>query len=189
MNKGLEFIEAMRLFRVTPDEVEVVIHRQSIIHSMVEFRDGAVLAQMGTPDMRLPIRYALTYPERMQSALPGLDLLACPPLSAPGPAGPAARCSTGPMRRRWSSSGGRRSPSGGSRSWWRGPWTPFRWYLRRGWRIYWKQTGRPARASGGRRGAEAFAAAHRAGLTGMEDGWFHTGAQLAFLDRWMQRVI
>ena len=81
MNKGLEFIEAMRLFRVTPDEVEVVIHRQSIIHSMVEFRDGAVLAQMGTPDMRLPIRYALTYPERMQSALPGLDLLACPPLT------------------------------------------------------------------------------------------------------------
>ena len=81
MNKGLEFIEAMRLFRVTPDEVEVVIHRQSIIHSMVEFRDGAVLAQMGTPDMRLPIRYALTYPERMQSELPGLDLLACPPLT------------------------------------------------------------------------------------------------------------
>ena len=81
MNKGLEFIEAMRLFRVTADEVEVVIHRQSIIHSMVEFRDGAVLAQMGTPDMRLPIRYALTYPERMQSALPGLDLLACPPLT------------------------------------------------------------------------------------------------------------
>ena len=81
MNKGLEFIEAMRLFCVTADEVEVVIHRQSIIHSMVEFRDGAVLAQMGTPDMRLPIRYALTYPERMQSELPGLDLLACPPLT------------------------------------------------------------------------------------------------------------
>ena len=81
MNKGLEFIEAMRLFCVTPDQVDVVIHRQSIIHSMVEFRDGAVLAQMGTPDMRLPIRYALTYPERMQSALPGLDLLACPPLT------------------------------------------------------------------------------------------------------------
>lgn len=81
MNKGLEFIEAMRLFRVTPDQVDVVIHRQSIIHSMVEFRDGTVIAQLGTPDMRLPIRYALTYPERMQSALPGLDLLACPPLT------------------------------------------------------------------------------------------------------------
>ena len=81
MNKGLEFIEAMRLFRVTPDQVSVVIHRQSIIHSMVEFRDGAVLAQMGTPDMRLPIRYALTYPERKQSELPALDLLSCPPLT------------------------------------------------------------------------------------------------------------
>lgn len=81
MNKGLEFIEAMRLFRVTPDEMDVVIHRQSIIHSMVEFRDGAVLAQMGTPDMRLPIRYALTYPDRGKSELPGLDLLSCPPLT------------------------------------------------------------------------------------------------------------
>jgi len=81
MNKGLEFIEAMRLFRVTPEQVSVVIHRQSIIHSMVEFRDGAILAQMGTPDMRLPIRYALTYPEREASALPGLDLLRCPPLT------------------------------------------------------------------------------------------------------------
>ncbi|MDE7261789.1 MAG: 1-deoxy-D-xylulose-5-phosphate reductoisomerase [Oscillospiraceae bacterium] len=81
MNKGLEFIEAMRLFRVTPDQVDVVIHRQSIIHSMVEFRDGAVLAQMGTPDMRLPIRYALTYPDREASTLPPLDLLSCPPLT------------------------------------------------------------------------------------------------------------
>ncbi|MDE7219457.1 MAG: 1-deoxy-D-xylulose-5-phosphate reductoisomerase [Oscillospiraceae bacterium] len=81
MNKGLEFIEAMRLFRVTPEQVDVVIHRQSIIHSMVEFRDGAVLAQLGTPDMRLPIRYALTYPDRERSELPGLDLLSCPPLT------------------------------------------------------------------------------------------------------------
>lgn len=81
MNKGLEFIEAMRLFRVTPEQVDVVIHRQSIIHSMVEFRDGAVLAQMGTPDMRLPIRYALTYPDRGQSELPPLELLKCPPLT------------------------------------------------------------------------------------------------------------
>ncbi len=81
MNKGLEFIEAMRLFHVTPDQVDVVIHRQSIIHSMVEFRDGAVIAQLGTPDMRLPIRYALTYPRRAASALPALDLLSCPPLT------------------------------------------------------------------------------------------------------------
>ena len=81
MNKGLEFIEAMRLFHVPPEQVSVVIHRQSIIHSMVEFRDGAVLAQMGTPDMRLPIRYALTYPARAQSPAEPLDLLTCPPLT------------------------------------------------------------------------------------------------------------
>lgn len=81
MNKGLEFIEAMRLFAVPPEDVSVVIHRQSIIHSMVEYRDGSVIAQMGTPDMRLPIRYALTYPERVHSPLPPLDLLSCPPLT------------------------------------------------------------------------------------------------------------
>ena len=81
MNKGLEFIEAMRLFDVPPEDVSVVIHRQSIIHSMVEYRDGSVIAQMGTPDMRLPIRYALTYPERAHSPLPPLDLLTCPPLT------------------------------------------------------------------------------------------------------------
>ena len=81
MNKGLEFIEAMRLFDVPPEDVSVVIHRQSIIHSMVEYCDGSVIAQMGTPDMRLPIRYALTYPERAHSPLPPLDLLTCPPLT------------------------------------------------------------------------------------------------------------
>jgi len=81
MNKGLEFIEAMRLFDVAPDKVSVVIHRQSIVHSMVEFVDGAVLAQMGTPDMRLPIRLALTYPQRAESYEEPLDLLKCPPLT------------------------------------------------------------------------------------------------------------
>lgn len=81
MNKGLEYIEAMRLFDVPPENVSVVIHRQSIIHSMVEYRDGSVIAQMGTPDMRLPIRYALTYPARAHSPLPPLDLLSCPPLT------------------------------------------------------------------------------------------------------------
>lgn len=85
MNKGLEFIEAMHLFRLPPDQVSVVIHRQSIIHSMVEYRDGAILAQMGTPDMRLPIRYALTYPGRAASAAEPLDLLACPPLTFHAP--------------------------------------------------------------------------------------------------------
>lgn len=77
MNKGLEVIEAMRLYRLQPEQVEVVIHRQSIIHSMVEFTDGAVMAQMGTPDMRLPIQLALTYPERTVCPVEKLDLLKC----------------------------------------------------------------------------------------------------------------
>ena len=81
MNKGLEIIEAMRLYRLPPEQVEAVIHRQSIVHSMVEFRDGAVLAQLGTPDMRLPIRYAMTYPLRAESLAEPLDLLKCPPLT------------------------------------------------------------------------------------------------------------
>ncbi len=77
MNKGLEVIEAMRLYRLPLEKVEVVIHRQSIIHSMVEFVDGAVMAQMGTPDMRLPIQLALTYPERTNCPVDKLDLLTC----------------------------------------------------------------------------------------------------------------
>jgi len=77
MNKGLEVIEAMRLYRMPLEKVDVVIHRQSIVHSMVEFVDGAVMAQMGTPDMRLPIQLALTYPERIPCPVEGLDLLNC----------------------------------------------------------------------------------------------------------------
>lgn len=77
MNKGLEVIEAMRLYRMPLEKVDVVIHRQSIIHSMVEFTDGAVMAQMGTPDMRLPIQLALTYPQRLPCPVDGLDLLRC----------------------------------------------------------------------------------------------------------------
>ena len=77
MNKGLEVIEAMRLYRMPLEKVDVVIHRQSIVHSMVEFVDGAVMAQMGTPDMRLPIQLALTYPERIPCPVDGLDLLTC----------------------------------------------------------------------------------------------------------------
>jgi len=67
MNKGLEFVEAMHLFSVTPDDIEVVIHPQSVIHSMVELTDGSVIAQLGVPDMSLPIQLALTYPERRAS--------------------------------------------------------------------------------------------------------------------------
>ena len=81
MNKGLEVIEAMRLYRMPLEQVDVVIHRQSIVHSMVEFVDGAVMAQMGAPDMRLPIQLALTYPERIPCPVDGLDLLTCGPLT------------------------------------------------------------------------------------------------------------
>ena len=81
MNKGLEVIEAMRLYSMPLEQVDVVIHRQSIVHSMVEFTDGAVMAQMGTPDMRLPIQLALTFPERMACPVDALDLTACPPLT------------------------------------------------------------------------------------------------------------
>lgn len=81
LNKGLEFIEAMRLYRMPPEKISVVVHRQSIVHSLVEYMDGAVLAQLGTPDMRIPIQLALTYPNRLPSPAPELDLLACGPLT------------------------------------------------------------------------------------------------------------
>ena len=77
MNKGLEVIEAMRLYRVPLEQIEVVIHRQSIVHSLVEFVDGAVMAQLGAPDMRLPIQLALTYPERMVCPVEPLSLTKC----------------------------------------------------------------------------------------------------------------
>ena len=77
MNKGLEVIEAMRLYRLPKEKVDVVIHRQSVVHSLVEFRDGAVLAQLGVPDMRIPIQLALTYPNRLDAPCQRLDLLSC----------------------------------------------------------------------------------------------------------------
>ena len=77
MNKGLEVIEAMRLYGLPLEQVDAVVHRQSVIHSLVEFRDGAVLAQLGTPDMKLPIRYAMTRPQRAASPEEPLDLLSC----------------------------------------------------------------------------------------------------------------
>ena len=81
MNKGLEVIEAMRLYRLPLEQVDVAIHRQSIVHSMVEFTDGAVMAQMGSPDMRLPIQLAMTYPERYDCPVEPLDLFTCGPLT------------------------------------------------------------------------------------------------------------
>ena len=80
-NKALEIIEAHWLFDMPPEKIQVVVHPQSIVHSMVEFKDGAILAQLGTPDMRLPIRYAMTYPERGENPAPPLDLLNSPPLA------------------------------------------------------------------------------------------------------------
>ena len=92
MNKGLELIEAMRLYGLPLSQVEAVIHRQSIVHSLVELCDGAVLAQLGTPDMRLPIQLALTYPDRLPSPAPDLDLLTCRPLTFNAPDEAAFPC-------------------------------------------------------------------------------------------------
>ena len=77
MNKGLEVIEAMRLYHLPLEQVDVHVHRQSIVHSMVEFTDGAVMAQLGSPDMRLPIQLALTYPYRTECPVAPLDLTTC----------------------------------------------------------------------------------------------------------------
>ena len=92
MNKGLEFIEAMRLYRMPPEKMQIVVHRQSIIHSMVEYCDNAILAQLGTADMRLPIQYALTWPERTPAAATELDLFSCPSLTFERPDPDAFRC-------------------------------------------------------------------------------------------------
>ena len=81
MNKGLEIIEAMRLYDLPLSKVTAVIHRQSVVHSLVEFVDGAVLAQLGVPDMRIPIGLAMTYPNRLHNPAPTLDLLTCGPLT------------------------------------------------------------------------------------------------------------
>ena len=85
MNKGLEVIEAMRLYAVPQEQVDVVIHRQSIVHSLVEFTDGAVMAQLGSPDMRLPIQLAMTYPDRVNCPVEPLDLLTCGSLTFAAP--------------------------------------------------------------------------------------------------------
>ena len=81
MNKGLEVIEAMHLYSMPLERIDVAIHRQSIVHSLVEFCDGAVMAQLGMPDMRIPIQLALTWPERKPCPAPDLDLFSCEPMS------------------------------------------------------------------------------------------------------------
>ena len=92
MNKGLEFIEAMHLYQMPPEKISIVIHRESIIHSLVEYCDNAVIAQLGTPDMRLPIQYALTWPRRMPGPANPLDLCSCGPLTFAQPDMETFRC-------------------------------------------------------------------------------------------------
>ena len=92
MNKGLEIIEAMRLYGLPLAQVEAVIHRQSIVHSLVEYRDGAMIAQLGTADMKLPIRYAFTWPYRAETPDRTLDLLSCGPLTFQAPDTEAFPC-------------------------------------------------------------------------------------------------
>lgn len=92
MNKGFEVIEAMWLYGLPLERIDVVIHRESVVHSLVEFRDGAVLAQLGAPDMRLPIQYALTWPERAPGPAKKLDLLSCPDLTFLPPDGENFPC-------------------------------------------------------------------------------------------------
>ena len=92
MNKGLEFIEAMRLYAMPPEKIQIVVHRESIVHSLVEFQDGAILAQLGSADMCLPIQYALTWPERAPGPARPLELLSCPPLTFQKPDPDTFRC-------------------------------------------------------------------------------------------------
>ncbi|TDI84785.1 MAG: 1-deoxy-D-xylulose-5-phosphate reductoisomerase [Caldithrix sp.] len=92
MNKGLEVIEAHWLFNLKPAEIQVVIHPQSIIHSMVEFADGSIKAQLGVPDMRIPIQYALTYPKRLSADFPRLDFLTLKELTFEQPNFEKFRC-------------------------------------------------------------------------------------------------
>jgi 1-deoxy-D-xylulose-5-phosphate reductoisomerase len=92
MNKGLEVIEAHWLFDIPADRIDVVVHPQSIIHSMVEFTDGSVKAQLGLPDMKLPIQYALTWPARLETDFPRLDLAEIGQLSFEAPDHAAFPC-------------------------------------------------------------------------------------------------
>lgn len=109
MNKGLEVIEAMRLYDLPLEKVDVLVHRQSIVHSMVEFTDGAVMAQMGSPDMRLPIQLALTYPERKNCPVDALDLLTCGSLTFAQPDMEAFPCLA--LARRCAKQGGTACPA------------------------------------------------------------------------------
>jgi 1-deoxy-D-xylulose-5-phosphate reductoisomerase len=86
MNKGLEVIEAHWLFGASAAQIDVIVHPQSVVHSLVELKDGSIIAQMGTTDMRLPIQYAFSYPDRWEAPVPFLDLARCGPLEFHAPA-------------------------------------------------------------------------------------------------------
>lgn len=92
MNKGLEFIEAMHLYQMSPEKISIVIHQESIIHSLVEYCDHGMIAQLGAPDMRLPIQYALTWPRRIGGPADPLDLCSCGPLTFAQPDLDTFRC-------------------------------------------------------------------------------------------------
>lgn len=92
MNKGLEVIEAKWLFHLNPDQIDVIVHPQSIIHSIVQFQDGSMKAQMGLPDMKLPIQYAIGYPDRIKSDFPRFDFLKYPSLTFEQPDKSTFRC-------------------------------------------------------------------------------------------------
>ena len=161
MNKGLEFIEAMRLYHMPPEKISMVVHRESIVHSLVEYCDNAMIAQLGSADMRLPIQYALTWPARTQAVAKPLDLLTCPPLhlraaghgglplpgsghrTRPGRAAPPRRCSTAPTRRRWGCSWRGRSPSWTFPGGWSGPSARWPRCTAAAWRRFWPPTGPP----------------------------------------------
>jgi 1-deoxy-D-xylulose-5-phosphate reductoisomerase len=85
MNKGLEIIEAHHLFAIPEDRIDVVVHPESLVHSLVEYIDGTMIAQMAPNDMRLPILYALSWPDRLQGTLPALDLVSAPPMTFEAP--------------------------------------------------------------------------------------------------------
>ena len=145
MNKGLEFIEAMHLYHMPPEKISIVIHRESIIHSLVEYCDNAVIAQLGTPDMRLPIQYALTWPRRVEGPATPLDLCSCGPLTFAQPDLDTFRClalalkaaRTGgtagailnePTRRRYPCSWTEQSGFWTSLTGWSGPWIRSKWF-------------------------------------------------------------
>ena len=110
MNKGLEVIEAHELFGASYDQIEVVVHPQSIVHSMVEFTDGATIAQLSLPDMRLPIGYALAYPDRIGTPFGRIDWADAAPARLR-----AARPGHVPLPRRWPTTAGRAGRHGARR--------------------------------------------------------------------------